>query len=499
MKIELTPRSAKAVSPVRTGAKSPARFRLLGVVIALAAVLSWPAVQAAAPRLRVSDNKRFLVKADGTPFFYMGDTAWELFHRLNREEAARYLEHRARNGFTVIQAVAIAELDGHTDPNAYGHLPLVDLDPARPDVKEGPNNDYWDHVDYIVNQAESLGLFIGFLPTWGRNWHDKVKDGQAIFNEANAETYGEWLGRRYRDKAIIWILGGDRSIDSDEQKAVIQAMARGLRQGDGGSHLMTFHPPGGSGSSKWFHADDWLDFNMRQNGHVAEFTDRYSQTRVDYDRTPIKPVLDGEPLYEDHPVSFDAKKLGHSIAADVRRPLYWDLFGGACGHTYGHHSVWQMWAPGRSPINNPLLPWFEAIDQPGAKQMQFGRRLIESRPFLTRIPDDSVIVTDRVPTSVPGAGRYRFAATRDTEGTYAMVYAPIGRSFKVRMDKIRGAKVKAWWFNPRNGEAKAIAEYPNAGEREFRPPDAGEFLDWVLVLDDAAKKYPPPGQVARRK
>ena len=89
-------------------------------------------------------------------------------------------------------------------------------------------------------------------------------------------------------------------------------MARGLRKGDGGAHLMTFHPPGGDGSSTWFHDDDWLDFNMRQNGHVAEFTGRYDQTRADYDRTPVKPVLDGEPIYEDHPVSFNAKKLGHS-------------------------------------------------------------------------------------------------------------------------------------------------------------------------------------------
>ena len=110
-------------------------------------------------------------------------------------------------------------------------------------------------------------------------------------------------------------------MDNDEQKAVIRAMARGLRKGDGGNHLLTLHPNGGSGSSKTFHDDDWLDFNMRQNGHVAEFTGRYDQTRVDYDRTPVKPVVDGEPIYEDHPVSFDAKKLGHSIAADVRRPL----------------------------------------------------------------------------------------------------------------------------------------------------------------------------------
>jgi hypothetical protein len=465
-------------------------------LVLLGALLAFnyaPIVQAASSRLTVSDNHRFLVKGDGAPFFYLGDTAWELFHRLNREEADRYLENRAQKGFTVIQAVAIAELDGQADPNAYGHLPLVDLDPARPAVKDGPNNDYWDHVDYIVNQAESLGLVIGFLPTWGRNWHDKVKDGKPLFTEENAASYGEWLGKRYRDKPVIWILGGDRSVDNEGFKAVIRAMARGLRQGDGGNHLMTFHPPGGNGSSTWFHDDAWLDFNMRQNGHQAEFTGRYDQTRADYNRTPVKPVLDGEPIYEDHPVSFNAKNFGHSIGADVRRPLYWDLFSGACGHTYGHHSVWQMWAPGRNPINNPLMPWFDAIDQPGAGQMQHGKNLLLSRPFLTRIPDDSVIVTDRVPTSVPGAGRYRFVATRDESGSFAMVYAPIGRKFKVRMDKITGPKVKAWWFNPRNGEANVIGEFPNAGEREFQPPQPGELLDWVLVLDSVAHKFMPPG------
>jgi inosine-uridine nucleoside N-ribohydrolase len=446
------------------------------------------------PKLKVSDNKRFLVTEDGKPFFWLGDTAWELFHRLNRAEADRYLEKRAKQGFTVIQAVAIAELDGHKVPNAYGHLPLKDFDPARPAIKGGPGNDYWDHVDYVVDRANSLGLYIGFLPTWGRYWHDQTRDAKPLFTKENAESYGAWLGKRYQDKGLVWILGGDRGIDSDEQREIIRAMARGLRKGDGGAHLMTFHPPGGAGSSKWFHDDAWLDFNMRQNGHGTEYTDRYAHTRTDFDRKAIKPVLDGEPLYEGHPISFNAKALSHSIAADVRRPLYWDLFSGAFGHTYGHHSVWQMWQPGREPINNPLMSWVEALDEPGALQMLYGRRLIESRPFLTRVPDDSVIVTDRVPTSVPGAGRYRFVATRDSAGTFVMVYAPVGRAFKVRMDKISGQTVKAWWYNPRDGKAIEIGAFPNTGDREFVSPDRGELLDWILVLDDAARGGPPPGQ-----
>jgi hypothetical protein len=125
--------------------------------------------------------------------------------------------------------------------------------------------------------------------------------------------------------------------------------------------------------------------------------------------------------------------------------------------------------------------------------MQYGRRLMESRPFLTRVPDDSVIVPNKITTAMPGTGTRHFAATRDESGSYAMVYAPIGRSFKVRMNKISGAQVKAWWYNPRDGKATAAGEFANTGEHEFVPPNPGEALDWILVLDDAAKNFPAPG------
>lgn len=445
-------------------------------------------------QLRVSDNGRFLVHAEnGKPFFWLGDTAWELFHRLSREDATYYLKDRAAKGFTVIQAVAIAELDGVREPNANGDLPFQNENPLQ------PNEPYWRHVDFIVGKASELGLYIGLLPTWGDKWNKAWGLGPVLFNPANAEAYGEWIGRRYRAaRNIVWILGGDRNVETDEHRAIIRAMARGIRRGDEGAHLMTFHPTGGRGSAEAFHNDGWLDFNMRQNGHTAEFTGRYDKTRADYDRQPAKPVLDGEPIYEDHPVNFKADQFGHSIASDVRRPLYWDLFTGAFGHTYGHHSVWQMWTPGKhKPINNPLLDWKSALDQPGAAQMQYARWLLESRPFLDRIPDvdDSVIVTDPIPTKIPGAGRYRFVATRDHAHTFAMVYAPVGRKCKVRLSSIAGPQVRAWWYDPRTGKSIEIGVFSatREPEKEFTPPNPGEMQDWILVLDDASKNYPAPG------
>lgn len=457
-------------------------------LLLLAALILVLPASAVPPKLKVSDNKRFLVTETNAPFFYLGDTAWELFHRLDREQAARYLKNRADKGFTVIQAVVLAELDGLHDPNANGHTPLLNDDPTK------PNEDYFKHVDFIVDHAAQLGLYIGMLPTWGDKWNKLRGAGPEIFNPQNAAAYGQWLGNRYKDRTnIIWIVGGDRFVENEKQKETVRAMALGLRKGDGGAHLITFHPRGGGSSADVYHNEDWLDFNMRQNGHTIEYTGRYDQTAVDYARTPVKPVIDGEPIYEDHPVSFSAKDRGHSIAADVRRPLYWDLFAGACGHTYGHHSVWQMYSPARKPVNNPLMNWDKALDQAGAAQMQYGRWLIESRPFLSRVPDDSVIVPSDVPTAVPGAGMRRFAATRDANGAYAMIYTPVGRPFSVRMDKISGP-VKAWWFNPRNGQATLIGEFENKGTREFSSPDPGESIDWVLVLDDATKAFPPPGK-----
>ena len=175
--------------------------------------------------LKVSDNRRFLVHDNGTPFFYLGDTAWELLHRCTLEETERYLADRAAKRFTVIQAVVLAELDGLHTPNRNGDLPLIDDDPTR------PNEAYFAHVDAVVALAASLGLHIGMLPTWGDKWNQKWGVGPEIFTPENARAFGAFLGRRYADAPIIWIVGGDRPIESETHLQIVRAMAEGLRRG----------------------------------------------------------------------------------------------------------------------------------------------------------------------------------------------------------------------------------------------------------------------------
>ncbi len=433
-------------------------------------------------RLNVSENKRFLVHESGAPFFYLGDTAWELFHRLNREEADRYLRDRSDKGFTVIQAVVIAELDGLTTPNAYGEVPFMDMDPAR------PNEAYFAHVDWIVGKAQSYGLFMGMLPTWGR-WFarsDKNRANNDFLNTANARQYGRFLGERYKDKPIIWILGGDRVADTTADTWSLLAM--GIRDSVGDSQLITFHPRGGHSSSEWFHNAPWLNFHMAQSGHSAESTN-YTFIERDYGLENPKPCMDGEPAYEYPPDAMSPKRpVG---ALQVRRNAYWAVFAGAHGHTYGTHPIWQMYDEGRKPLWDVVTPWHKALDLPGATQIGYLKRLMLNRPYLTRIPDQSLLLSEQT------APVEHIQITRDgtldgKNATYLFAYFPAHRRVELDTSRISGETLRVWWMNPRTGECSDGVECANAQKMTFEPKTNAEGEDWVLIVDDASKHYPPP-------
>lgn len=442
--------------------------------------------------LRVSDNARYLQHADGTPFFWLADTGWLLPERLNREEAAFYLDCCRQAGYNVVQ---VQVLNGVPSENAYGRRshPLPgDVEPGEPQDEFG----YWNHLDAIVDAAADRGIYVGMVCIWG----GLVKAG--LLDEEQAEAYGRFLARRYRDKPnIVWIIGGDIGGDicgdicGDVCPAVWERLAVTIKSVDG-NHLMTYHPRGRTLSTVWFNGSAWLDFNMFQSGHrrygqdkgeanypiplnTEENNWRYVERSLA--ARPLRPVLDGEPSYEEIPQGLHDPSERRWQASDVRRYAYWSVFAGSCGHTYGHNSIMQFFRPGLAPAYGAVTPWFEAVRAEGFNQMKYLKRLMLAFPYFERIPDQECV-------SAGNGERYeRLAATRGER--YLLVYNHTGREMTVRSDGISGATKRAWWYSPRNGELRPIGEVK--GDTLTVTPEGGRRAgnDWVLIVADAALEW----------
>jgi hypothetical protein len=459
-------------------------------------------------RLKVSENKHFLIKADGTPFFWLADTGWEMLQLLNRDEIVSYMENRSSKGFNVIQTVIVSEfLHMGKTTNYYNDSIFIDENPEIPAVTPGNNPandkeyDFWDHVDYAVETAESKGIYLALVPTWGE-WVTPRTDKSKFNTSQQTYNYGWFLGDRYKKASnIVWILGGDRHPDERANGIELwRAMAEGIADGTNGTKkqdgkadysttLMTYHSF--KSSSTWFHADEWIDFHMWGSYHAEVNNSKaYEQTLADWNLPSPKPTLNAEPCYEGANINYAIADNGYFTSTDVRLAAYWSVFSGSAGFTYGANSIWQFTdEKHQAHLSKTQNTWQEALDLPGATQMGYLKKLMESRPMLEMVPDQAIIVE--------GQGVCGSYSPAIRGKSFAFVYIPTGNKLTIKLGTISGKKIKASWFNPRTGELTAIAEFENRGERSFEVPGmskdlswlrSGRGCDWVLVLDDADKK-----------
>lgn len=422
-------------------------------------------------QLRVSSNHRFLETSDGKPFFWLGDTAWELFHRLDRAEAELYLEDRAKKGFTVIQAVILAELDGLNYPNPYGDRPLFNNDPLK------PNEAYFKHVDFIIRKAEKLGLVMALLPSWGDKWNKASWGaGPEIFSPENARTFGEFLGKRYKENSVVWVVGGDRSIEDQNDHDIITAMAEGLRAGDGGKHLLTFHPPGAKSSFDFFPKANWIDFHMSQSGHSSE-SKNYHYNIKSRTISPLRPHLDAEPRYEDHPDRWEPIKFGWMDDFDARQTAYSSMLSGAFGHTYGNHNIWQFYTESRTPVSWARTHWKAALNHVGSYQLGLMKEMFEKRNWQALVPDQSIFPGDNPETVEFNVGSV------SSDGNFLMAYLPYGRETTIKTEKLKANKLSASIFNPRDGRSQFIGTFDNTGSKLIKPLAEGRGSDWLVIIE----------------
>ncbi|MFB3903317.1 MAG: DUF4038 domain-containing protein [Acidobacteriota bacterium] len=430
------------------------------LLLALPAMLALQSRAETRGPIRVSPDHRYFVDADGKPFFWLGDTAWPLFAQYGKDQAESYLRNRATKGFTVIQGVlAWGRGTGFESKapmaNAAGDKPWLNDNPAT------PNDAYFRHVDHLVDFARQQGLILAMLPTWGYY----VNDVQAI-NLQNARAYGRWLGHRYKMASnVVWVNGGDRIATGFE--GVYRELARGLREGDGGTHLITYHPCGWRSSAQYFHTDDWLDFNMIETW--TEWSKIYPAIIADSLLIPRKPVVLGEGAYENGP----EYPQGPITPLIVRRQAWWSFMAGGF-HTYGQNQMWRM-DPG----------WESTFDTPGAEHVTLMRKILESLRWWELNPDQGLFA------SGIGSERTLNTAMRSPQGDLTLVYLSSQCTVFLHLDKIAAKEVRMTWINPSTGERKEAGVFrtgnlngkvfPDGQTRHFSTP--GHWEDALLLLE----------------
>lgn len=435
-------------------------------------------------KLQVTANHRFLQHENGTPFFWLGDTGWLASSRLTQDGMDFYLTTLKKKGFNVVQVSILHEIPFY---NVYGKPALpYGFDFSK--VGVSPEYGYWDHIDYLVKAAAKRGIYIAMVCVWG----GPVNAG--LLSPENAVKYGTFLANRYKNNPnIIWIIGGDTR--GDKNPEVWQALAKTIRGIDNG-HLMTYHPRGRTCSAQWFNDESWLDFNMFQSGHR-----RYGQRSGDgellkelnteednwryvdqvYSLANSKPVLDGEPSYEDIPAGLHDNAEPRWKAQDVRRYAYWSVFAGSFGHTYGNNSVMQMYTLGVTPSYFADKPWYEALNLPGYGQMKYLKALMLALPFTQGAPDQTLIAGEN------GQQYDHLVATKGPG--YGMIYDYTGREIRINLDRISLAPKNLWWFDPATGNLKFIETMPG-GTVTYQPEGGNRpGNDKVLIAIDADKNY----------
>jgi hypothetical protein len=443
----------------------------------------------------VAADRRHFEHADGTPFFWLGDTWWMgLCHRLRWPQDVQTLAaDRVAKGFNVIQIVAGLYPDMHPfDPrgaNEAGFPWEAEYARIRPE--------YFDAADirlqYLVDQGLTpciVGAWGYFLPWMG---------------VAKLQAHWRYLIARYAAWPVIWCTAGEANLPwylasnfpCDDREAVHgwTEVLRYVRATDPFRRPLTIHPTAINRYTARNATDDatLLDFDMLQTPHgqreAVPIT--VQAVRESVAAAPVLPVINGEAAYE---------MLGDRLPTEWTRAMFWlCLMNGAKGHTYGANGIWQVnrrnqpHGPSPTASSPPtgygVISWDDAMNLPGSHHMAYGKRFFEALPWvdLQALPDGAAWA-DTTPSETPGDGAWY----RDNP-----LFAPQACGLD---DRLRAIYVLAPWpivvralrphatyrvthFDPVSGERTPAgpARTDAAGEARFAAPTHGH--DWVLQLE----------------
>jgi hypothetical protein len=430
--------SAQAITRKATSIKrTPSVLCVLAMLVS--AVSSWG--QEPVYPLKVSENRRYFIDQKGDPVFWLGTTQWQLFREYRLEEVRTIIEKTKNHGFAFAQVMLLGVGDG-TKPNVYGEKPWINDDPLT------PNEAYFKHVDAVLQVARENNLVIS-MTIFHQRW-------RKLITVEKARAWAKWIAQRYQSVPnIVWSMTPEAK---PESTPVLRELAAGLRDGDGGFHLVTFKPDPAPHPAGFLHNEPWLDFSVMQTWKWVEKI--YPMVTQEYFLRPVKPVVMGEGAYE------HGSEYGFEVTPLwVRRQAYYSYLAGA-HHAYGHNDSWRV-----------LPTWKQALDAPGATQLGILKKaFLDRKEWWFLVPDQTVFATGGNTD-----GQILNVAARHKDGKWVMAYLGSKASFSIHLEKLAGSKLNAAWINPITGESQSIGSYPNFGAASFSTPDGWE--DALLVLE----------------
>ncbi len=388
--------------------------------------------------LKVSPNGRYFLNGLGEPFFYFGDTQWDIWQEVTLDGARGIIEDRKAKGFNVFNVMIVGTSDGKS-PNKPGQVPFLNNNPTT------PNPAYFQTVDSVIRMCRSAGivLVIGIHHSafWG-----------SMINQQNAYAYAKWLGTRYKDEPnIVWC----PSYAGYLTGTLLNLLIKGIKDGAGNNHLMTRHPDPAylrpEDYAPW-QDSSWLDFQSLQTYQSDNSIP--GLVRGMYALTPVKPVVEAEAWYEG-----DWGLNAYSI----RKQTWWTYLSGGY-YTYGHTDNWQK-----------VTDWATWVNAPGAQQAVHARTFFSAIDWWNLVPDQSII---------SGTANLNSAA-RSSKGDWMCIYLPAGGSITIAMDKLTsGSSAQVSWYRTTDGTFTPAGSFATTGTRQFTTPTG--WQDALLFLRTGA-------------
>jgi hypothetical protein len=426
--------------------------------------------------IRVSSDKRHFEHADGTPFFWLGDTWWMALCQRMRWPAdfQTLAADRVRKGFTVVQIVA----------GLYPDMPQ--FDPRGANEAGYPwepgyariNPAYFDMADLRMEYLVNRGLVPCIVGCWGYYL--------PILGEQKMKRHWRNIVARWGALPAVWCLAGEGSMpyylsknqqaDADAQKHGWSEIGRYVRGIDPYRHLVTIHPS----SAARVTVDDpsVLDFDMLQTGHGdrASIPNTIKLVTGSYSESPTIPVLVGEVCYEG---------IQEASRQEVQRFMFWScILSGAAGHTYGANGIWQVNTAdqpyGASPHGRSWgdTPWDVASQLPGSGQLGIAKKLL-GRYEWWRFEPHPEWVEPRWTSK-----DYMQAYAAGIPERVHMFFFPSWNSNVIKGLQA-GSTYKAFFFNPANGREYPIPSVDRDDTGNWKPAAPPIFQDWILVVEKA--------------